>query len=126
MVRLFVTKQKGNHTMIDFDSLEQKCAANLDWHGARIKFLARFLVALITTRTVNLAAIAQVFAGTAQPDSNYECCRRFLKDFELPYAQIARLIVQLLGVPDGWTLALDRTNWKFGQTDLNLLVLAIV
>lgn len=112
--------------MIDIHSLEQKLDANLDWHGARIKFLARFLVALITTRTVNLAAIAQVFAGTAQPDSNYECCRRFLKDFELPYAQIARLIVQLLGVTDGWTLALDRTNWKFGKVDLNLLVLAIV
>lgn len=126
VIRLFVTKQKGNHTMIDFDSLEQKLTANLDWHGARIKFLARFLVALITTRTVNLAQIAQVLSGTAQPDSNYERCRRFLKDFDLPYAQIARFIVSLLGVERGWTLALDRTNWKFGDTDLNFLVLAIV
>ncbi len=112
--------------MIDFDSLEQKLAANLDWHGARIKFLARFLAALLTTRTVNLAQIACVFAGDAQPDSHYERCRRFLKDFTLPYAELAQFIVAVLGVKDGWTLALDRTNWKFGQSELNFLVLAVV
>lgn len=112
--------------MNDFHSLEQKLAANLDWHGARIKFLARFLTALITTRTVNLTQIANVFAGAAQPVAHYERCRRFLKDFDLPYAQLARFIVHLLGRESGWTLALDRTNWQFGKTDLNLLVLAIV
>ena len=84
MIRLFVTKQKGHHTMIDFDWLAQKLAAKLDWHGARLKFLARFLAALITTRTVHLAQLACVFAGAAQPDSHYERCRRFLKDFALP------------------------------------------
>ena len=51
--------------MNDFRSLEQKLAANLTGHGARIKFLARFLTALITTRTVNLAAIASGCAGRA-------------------------------------------------------------
>lgn len=112
--------------MIDFDSLEQKLNANLDWHGAHIKFLARFLVALITTRTVNLAQIACVFAGDAQPTSNYERCRRFLKDFALPYHELARLIVAVLDVKSGWTLALDRTNWKLGRAELNFLVLAIV
>lgn len=112
--------------MNDFHSLEQKLAANLAWHKARIKFLARFLTALITTRTVNLAQIASVFAGRAQANSHYERCRRFLKDFDLPYAQIAQFIVALLGDSRGWTLALDRTNWKLGRTDLNLLVLAIV
>jgi hypothetical protein len=60
VIGLFVTKQKGNHVMIDFDCLEQKPATNLDWHGAHIKFLSRFLAALITTRTVNLAQIASV------------------------------------------------------------------
>jgi hypothetical protein len=112
--------------MIDFHSLEQKLAANLTWHGARIKFLARFLAALITTRSVNLAQIACVFAGDAQPTSHYERCRRFLKDFALPYAELARFIVAVLGLKSGWTLALDRTNWKLGHAELNFLVLAIV
>lgn len=112
--------------MNDFHSLEQKLAANLDWHGARIKFLARFLTALITTRTVNLAEIASVFEGRAKTDSHYQTCHRFLKDFDLPFAALAHFIVQLLGVKRDWTVAIDRTNWKFGQTEINLLMLALV
>lgn len=112
--------------MNDLHSLEQKLAANLDWHGARIKFLARFLTALITTRTVNLAEIASVFEGRAKTDSHYQTCHRFLKDFDLPFAALAHFIVQLLGVKRDWTVAIDRTNWKFGQTEINLLMLALV
>ncbi len=92
--------------MNDFHSLEQKLAANLDWHGARIKFLARFLTAIITTRTVNLTAIASVFAGRAQPAAHDERCHRFLKDVALPYAQIDHFIVHLLGVE-----AVGRWRW---------------
>ena len=106
-------------------SLSHRTHVNLDWHGARIQFLARFLAALITTRTVNLAPLACVFDGEAQPDAHYERCRRFLKDFALPYAERARFIVAVLGVQEGWTLAVDRTNWKLGQAELNFLVLAI-
>ena len=112
--------------MNDLRSLEQKLAANLDWHGARIKFLARFISALITTRTVNLAQLATVFAGAAKPASHYQTCHRFLKNFDLPLAAIARFIVRLLGTEGDWTLAVDRTNWKFGKTELNLLMLALI
>ena len=112
--------------MIDFDSLAPKLAANLTGHGARLKFRAHFRTALITTRTVNLAAIASVFAGTAQPAAQDERCRRFLKDCDLPDAERRHFIVALRGVTDAWTLAVDRTNWKFGPMDLHRLVLAIV
>ena len=38
-----------------------------------------------------------------------------------------RLLVNLLpDKPDTWLLSLDRTNWKFGKTDHNLLVLGLV
>jgi len=112
--------------MNEFHSLEQKLASNLDWHRSRIKFLARFMTALLTTRTVNLAELASVFAGRAQIESHYQRCRRFLKDFDLPLAEIAQFVVKLLKLKAGWTLALDRTNWKFGKMNLNLLVLGLV
>ena len=56
--------------MQDFHWLEQKLGANLNWHRARIKFLARFMTTVVTTRTVNLVEIATVFAGRAQPKSH--------------------------------------------------------
>jgi len=39
---------------MDIYSLEQILAQNLTWNRARIKFLARFLVALFQVQTVNL------------------------------------------------------------------------
>jgi hypothetical protein len=46
--------------------LEQTLAQNIDWNKARINCLAKFLIALIQVRTINLTEIACVFAGQAQ------------------------------------------------------------
>jgi hypothetical protein len=35
-------------------------------------------------------------------------------------------VVRLLGIPGPYTLALDRTNWKVGAVDVNILMLSIV
>ena len=51
---------------------------------------------------------------------------RFFADTELNYGEIALLIYALLqqqGKP--FRLILDRTNWKFGKSNINFLVLAI-
>ena len=112
--------------MNDLYSLEQKLAANLSWHRSRIKFLARLMSALVTTRSVNLTELAGVFAGRAQISSHYKRCQRFLKKFKLPYAESAHFVIPILGQESGWTLALDRTNWKLGKAELNLLILAMV
>ena len=51
--------------MTEYSLLERTLAANSTWNKARIKFLARFLIALIKVRTVNLAEIAVCFEGRA-------------------------------------------------------------
>jgi len=112
--------------MRDIRSLEQTLAANLPWHKARIKLVAAFVIALITVKNVNLVEIACALAGRAKQESQYKKLQRFFRFFELPYADIASFVVKLLGVAGPWTLSLDRTNWKFGKAELNLLVLGIV
>jgi hypothetical protein len=107
-------------------SIEQTLLENLPWNKARIKFVTRFLLALFAVRTVNLAKLATAFSGRAQEASNYKRLQRFLRHFELPYAQLATFVVKLLGVPGPYTLALDRTNWQTGAVDLNILMLSIV
>lgn len=62
----------------------------------------------------------------ARIESNYKRLQRFLRQFELPYAQVAELVVRMLGLPGPYALALDRTNWKVGAIDLNILMLSIV
>lgn len=112
--------------MADIRSLERILADNVDWHKARINFLAKFLIALIQVCSVNLTEIAAVFPGRAKEASHYKRIQRFLRSFEISYAAWASLLVSLIGLPRPWALTLDRTDWQLGKTPLNILVLGIV
>src|SRR5205085_10832235 len=112
--------------MTSIRPLERTLAENVDWNKARINFLAKFIIALIQVRSVNLTEIATVFPGRAKEESHYKRIQRFLRFFEISYALIAELIVALMGVPRPRVLTLDRSNWQLGTTPLNTLVLGIV
>jgi hypothetical protein len=113
------------------ETIEQKLTQSIDWNRARIKFLARFLVAILTVKTVCLTQIASVFPAAegdrqAKLDSRYKRIKRFLAGFDLDFVAIAKLVIALIGQEPPWILALDRTNWKLGKTQLNILMLALV
>lgn len=96
------------------------------WNKARVKLLARFLIALIACRTVCLYRLANALPGSAKPSSHYKRLQRFLSGFDLDFTVLARLVVALTRQEPPFVLALDRTNWKFGKAELNVLVLALV
>lgn len=112
--------------MFATEQLTATLKLHLNWHGARLAFLALFLKALFQVRTVNLAEIATALNPQAKESSNYRRLQRFFADFALNEDTLARLVVLLLPRPPaGYTLTLDRTTWYLGQTCLNLLVLGI-
>lgn len=100
------------------------------WNKARIKLLARFLTALIVCRSVCLSRIANALEGNAQTASHYKRLQRFLRGFDFDAVTLARLMLSWLqsgvALTQPFVLSLDRTNWKFGQTHINILMLAIV
>src|SRR5215210_1777899 len=97
--------------MANIRLLERTLAENVAWNRARINFLARFIIAITQVRTVNLSEIASVFLGRATRESHYKRAQRFLRFFELPYAEVARCVVRLLRMRAPWVLTLDRTDW---------------
>lgn len=106
--------------------LKAALAEHLAWHGARLSFLAQFLLALFKVRSVNLAEIAEGFSGPAQVASHYKRLQRFFRGFTVNDGPWARLLVRLFPVGDGpWMLTLDRTNWQFGKAEINFLILGI-
>ena len=92
----------------------------------RIETLAVLLVGLANGRTVNLSHLASQFPGGAMHASNYRRLQRFFQFERLDADMSVRLIVRMLKLDGPKLLALDRTNWKLGQGDVNILVLAVV
>lgn len=112
--------------MNQINLLRQALKPHLKWHGARLSFLALFLIALLRVKTVNLVEIATGFRTNAQTESSYKRLQRFFRDFDLDYAVIARVVVALMKIPQPWILSTDRTEWSFGQTRFNILMLGVV
>lgn len=112
--------------MADIRRLERTLGENVAWNKARINFLAKFIIALVQVKTVSLVQISAVMSGRAQPDSHYKRCQRFLRFFDLPFAEIARLVVKWLGLPKPFIISIDRTDWYLGETPLNILMLSLV
>lgn len=68
--------------MTQINRLQAALRTYLPWHGARLTFLALFLVALFRVETVNLDKLSSVFANWAKPESS--CKSRLLKPWPRP------------------------------------------
>jgi hypothetical protein len=101
--------------------------AQLPWNLARIKCFAMLVMAVIEARTVSLHWMAQSGASEVKSESKYRRFQRFFALFSFRQQAVGALILSFLPKPpEGWVLAMDRTNWKFGKTHINLLVVTVV
>lgn len=112
--------------MNQISEIRDQLRPHLGWHGARLSFLSLFLIALFRAKTVNLAELATVWGGNAAEASNYKRIQRFFNAFEVNMNQIAKMVMSIAGIPQPWVLSIDRTNWSFGTTDINILMLCVV
>lgn len=93
---------------------------------ARIKFLSKLIIALISSNTISYEYLARKIETKIKLASVYRSIQRFFALFEIGDFTVARLIASLVPIgKNGWILTFDRTNWKFGKTNINFLVLAV-
>ncbi len=90
-----------------------------------IKLMALLLEALVRAQTVSLVRLANAMDTAADRESNMRRLQRFLAGYVLDLDLIARIVFSLLPVRSGLVLTMDRTNWKYGQTDINVLLLGV-
>ena len=96
-----------------------------DWHEKRVSILGNFISALIRSRSVNLQKVAENIEGKAKTASNYRRIQRLFKEQEVDYKVTAKLLSSILPNDEKWVLTMDRTNWKLGKSNVNLLVLGV-
>ncbi|WP_267428762.1 IS4 family transposase [Methylobacterium sp. GC_Met_2] len=107
-------------------ALIESLSAHLGLGKSRLETLSMLLIGLIHSRTVNLTHIASQCHGPARYASKYRRLQRFFQHVRLDQAVIATLVVRMLKLTRPKCLALDRTRWKLGRKDVNILMLAIV
>lgn len=92
---------------------------------ARIKFVSLFVIAICKVQTVCFEKLSYRFDNGTNRSSSLRRIQRFMAQYTLDHDLVARFIFALLPHDPPYILAMDRTNWKFGETNINALVLTI-
>lgn len=113
------TKLQDNCSLI-----EEKIKEQTNWNKARIFVIVGLVVSITRLGRVNLKKIATLLNPEETKEANYRRLSRFFQQFRFSKTVMAKLMSSFL--PKGkWVLSMDRTNWKFGKTHINVLMLSV-
>lgn len=90
-----------------------------------LECLSHIILGLLQVNDVNLAKLAKTFSREASVDSCYKRLQRFMTRFTFSFDQLWLLVCDTFDLPKIFYLTMDRTNWKFGKTHINFLVVAV-
>ena len=93
---------------------------------ARLKLIAHIIIGLCKVQTVTFEKLANTFESRADAKSSLRRIQRFISDYSLNSDSVARLIFTLLPKQEQLILSIDRTNWQFGKTNINIFMLGVV
>jgi len=116
---------------INVESKSREFISILDTHFqgkvnlSRLKLISMFVLALCKVQTVGFDKLASAFDSEALAASSLRRIQRFVALYILDSDLIAKLIFGLLPNKEGLKLSIDRTNWKFGQTNINIFMLGV-
>lgn len=111
---------------IYINKLRQSLQLHFHWNKSRMNFLTFFVPTIIMLATVKLSRIALFMKTDVKNESNYKTLQRFFKNFSMDYEEYSRFVFTLLSSSQQYYLVIDRTNWKFGRSDINILMLGII
>ncbi|WP_118840710.1 IS4 family transposase [Salinibacter ruber] len=105
--------------------LTRVLSERLGWNRARMKLMARLTGALPMQTTTNLAQLAHAGKPQVETDSTYRRLQRFFAEFTFGYEALGRFLLDLVPTSPPYLAVLDRTEWHFGQTPVNVLMIGI-
>jgi hypothetical protein len=106
-------------------ALSERLSPHVSLSNDRRLTLAFLTIGMLSARTTNLSVLASEWTGTALVGSTYRRLQRFFQFADVGEDWAALVVAGLLQLEGPLTLVLDRTNWKVGRRDINLLVLAV-
>lgn len=94
------------------------------WNLARKKMFFGLIFSVIELRNVHFTELALKINSSLKAESNLRRIQMFFSDYCLDYRVIAVLLMGFIDQKK-CRISIDRTNWKFGNQDINFLVLTV-
>lgn len=92
----------------------------------RLKMMSKLVLAILKMCTVNFAQLALVINPAVKSQSNFKRIQRFMRFYRFCQKSFVQFAWALYGNEGQWiALSMDRTNWKFGQVNINILTIGI-
>lgn len=101
---------------------------SLGVHKNNCETVIDFTIAMQKARTVNLGQMVNYStkANEISSESIYKNYQRLIHNTQISQNDLAKAIMAMYELNDcKLTLSLDRTNWRYGKADINLLVLSV-
>lgn len=107
-------------------ALKEELSQNFFGHGQRLTMMSKLVIAVLKMCTVNFGQLALVINPLAKRDSNFKRIQRFMKQFCFSRHRFVQWAWSHYGNQGQWlALSMDRTNWKFGRININILTIGI-
>lgn len=84
------------------------------------------ILGVISSRSVQHHALAAHFVNDLQISSNIRRIERFFKEQMIDFGSLAKILLEMLTLHHKLDLVMDRTNWEFGKSPMNFLVLSVL
>jgi len=104
--------------------LTQKLSKHIQMHPSRQEMLSGLILGAISSSNVHHNSLSRHISSPT-PQAAQRRTERFFAYQKLSMSKYAKAIVDFVGHKDTrFVLCLDRTNWKFGEKNVNYLVLS--
>jgi hypothetical protein len=111
---------------MDTQSLYETLYIFLDWHPARIQTFGELIWSVVQTRTVRLKELALHVTSKGNLHAKIVKIERLFLSQAISVVCMGKIIIKLLCISGNIKIAIDRTNWQFGKSNLNFFVAAVI
>jgi hypothetical protein len=111
---------------MDNQSLHSILYTFLDWHPARIITFADLIWGAIQAKTVKIKELAIYVGSNGGLRGKISKIERLFLNQAIDFICFGKIILKLLKTRSKLRLAIDRTNWQFGEKNLNFFVAVVI
>lgn len=106
--------------------LKEELSKQFEGQSQRLMMLSNLITALLKLGTVSYAQLSLVINPLVKKASNFKRIQRFMKGFIFSQESYINFAWRLFAKQENWiALSIDRTNWKFGKKNINILLIGI-